>query len=241
MESPGLTSPTDVTNVIPRKRASIKWQHCHLKPSIMLRSQALRVAKFSPPAVASISRAPVAKRRYATLENPGPDVKKPKNNTLLITVLVAAAAAGGYWYYSESDNLQAEAKAHEEEAKKKAREATEAGKARLEDAYKQGQAKYGDMKASVDKSIQDAEARTKQAAENAQAKLNDYKNDARDSVENLYNDARASTVKKEEQAKEGWFSWLGWGKSKTEDAKKSSAEKVSDAAADVKSKADKHT
>jgi len=182
-----------------------------------------------------------AKRRYATLENPGPDVKKPKNNTLLITVLAAAVAAGGYWYYSESDDLQAEAKAHEEEAKKKAREATEAGKARLEDAYKQGQVKYGEMKASVDKSIQDAEARTKQAAENAQAKLNGYKNDASDSVENLYNDARASTVKKEEQAKEGWFSWLGWGKSKTEDAKKSSAEKVSDAAADVKSKADKHT
>ncbi|THV06699.1 hypothetical protein K435DRAFT_773049 [Dendrothele bispora CBS 962.96] len=208
----------------------------------MFRSQLIRVAKTSSPSVAAFARVP-AKRSYASLENPGPDVKKPKsNNTLLFTALAAAAAGGAYWYYNnpdEASRLQEKAKADEEEAKKKAREATEAGKARLDTAYKQGQLKYDELKSSVDKTIHDAEARAKSAADSAQAKFDGYRKDARDSTENLYTEARASAEKKEEQAKAGWFSWLGWGKSKAEETKQAGAEKVSEAAGDVKSKADK--
>ena len=54
-------------------------------------------------------------------------------------------------------------------------------------------------------------------------------------------EARAGAEKKGEQAKEGWFSWLGWGKSKAEDAKKDAAEKVAESADDVKKRAEKHT
>ena len=43
--------------------------------------------------------------------------------------------------------------------------------------------------------------------------------DARRSSENLYNDARTAVSGSKEEAKAGWFSWLGWGKSKKEEAK----------------------
>ncbi|KAF5345318.1 hypothetical protein D9758_008487 [Tetrapyrgos nigripes] len=207
----------------------------------MFRTQAVRVAKRSSPSLAVGAR---VKRSYASLQDPGPEVKKPKSsNTLVFGAVAVAAAAGAYWYYNNQDEatrLQAKAKADEEEAKKKAREAVDSGRARLDDAVKQGQLKYDELKASADKTIHDAEARTRQAASDTQAKFNEYRKGAKDSTENLYNEARSSVEHKEEQAKVGWFSWLGWGRSKAEDAKSAGAEKVSETAGDVKSKADKH-
>ncbi|KAJ4483687.1 hypothetical protein J3R30DRAFT_1818208 [Lentinula aciculospora] len=214
----------------------------------MYRSQAIRFAQTS---------SSKAGRTYST------EVPKSKsNNGLLIATLVAAVGAGGYWYYSnpnEVATLESKAKKDEEEAIKKAREAGSAGKARIEDAYKIGQLKFDEAKASADKTIADAEARAKQTANDAKAKFDDYKSNAsrslsnaKDSTENLYNEARASVdnkygeakgsvEEKKESAKAGWFSWLGWGKSTAEDAKKSSAEKVADVAGDVQAKASKRT
>jgi hypothetical protein len=44
-----------------------------------------------------------------------------------------------------------------------------------------------------------------------------------------------------EQAKQTWSSWLGWGSSKTDEAKRGAAEKTSDAADKVKREAEKRT
>ncbi|KAJ3787280.1 hypothetical protein GGU10DRAFT_349166 [Lentinula aff. detonsa] len=222
----------------------------------MFRSQAIRAAKISSARVPALTKAKRV-RVYST------EAQKPKsNNELLIGALVAAVGAGAYWYYSNPDEvarLEAKAKKDEQEAVQKAREAGGAGKARIEDAYRMGQLKFDEAKASADKTIGDAEARAKQAANDAQAKFDEYKSsasrslsNARDSTENLYNEARVSVDKKygeaksgveekKEQAQAGWFSWLGWGKSTAEDAKKSGAEKVADAAGDVQAKANKRT
>ncbi|KAK0461001.1 uncharacterized protein EV420DRAFT_171694 [Desarmillaria tabescens] len=132
--------------------------------------------------------------------------------------------ATGYWYYShpnEVANLEAKAKRDEEELKRKA---------------------------SLDSTIQAAEAKARQASEDAQAKYESYKSsgqkslsDARGSTENLYNEARATGEKKydeakaaaenkKNEAKASWASWLGWGRSKSEEVKK-----------DVRDAADKNT
>ena len=70
----------------------------------------------------------------------------------------------------------------------------------------------------------------------------------RQSTEHLYSEAREKVShgiheaeKKGEEAKAGWFSWLGWGKSKGEEVKKEGAEKVAEGAENVKQKAKQHS
>lgn len=106
--------------------------------------------------------------------------------------------------------------------------------------------------------IHDVEQRTRQAAADARENFDSYRHsaqkaasNARDSTENLYKEARTATdrkidetrsniEKKGEEAKSGWFSWLGWGKSKAEETKQDVAGKVADSAEDVKKQAEKH-
>ncbi|KAE9408617.1 hypothetical protein BT96DRAFT_665469 [Gymnopus androsaceus JB14] len=205
--------------------------------------RAIRVPKST--SVAALTKA----KRVRTYATEAPRAAKSSNNVLLFGALAAAGGAA-YWYYTnpnEAEQLKAKAKKDEEEAIQKAREAGSAGKARVEDAYRMGQLKFDEVKASADKTISDAEARAKQAASDAQAKFDGYKQSAsksvagaRDSTENLYNEARGAAGEKKEEAKAGWFSWLGWGKSNAEDVKKSGAQKVANAAGDVQDKANKH-
>ncbi|KAF9268761.1 hypothetical protein L218DRAFT_954204 [Marasmius fiardii PR-910] len=212
----------------------------------MLRSQATRITKTSSFGAALRT---ATRRQYANGAPPPPNgPARPKeggSKTGLYAGLALVAAGGAYYYYAanpdQAAELKAKAKREEEAAKQKSKEAFEAGKARVEDGIQQGKQKY------------------EQTASSAQAKYDDYKkgaqgrlNDAKDSTENLYNEAKARTQtqvdglkgdaqKKEEQAKAGWFSWLGWGRSKAEDGKREIACKVSDVAEDVKAKADKDT
>lgn len=64
---------------------------------------------------------------------------------------------------------------------------------------------------------------------------------ARDSTENLYNEARTATEQKVadardnaeknmDQAKNGWFSWFNWGKSKADDIASEAENKGADSA-----------
>jgi len=159
--------------------------------------------------------------------------------------------------------LKAKAKHDQEEAVRKAKEAAEAGKARVQDGVQQGKEKFNEVRLNLLhvclRGVNVDVGPLLQATNAAQVKYDGYKadaqgrlKDARDSTENLYNEAKAKSQaqyeatkaeaqKKEEQAKAGWFSWLGWGKGKAEDVKKEGAEKVSEAAGEVKSRADKHT
>ncbi|KAG7090956.1 hypothetical protein E1B28_010024 [Marasmius oreades] len=213
----------------------------------MLRSRTAHIAKFS--SIGAALRT-TTRRQYANVPNPppadGPASAKAGGSNMALYAGLALAAGGGVYYYfaanpDKAAQLKAKAKREEEEAIRKSREAVDAGKARVEDGIQQGKQKY------------------EQTANSAQAKYDDYKkgaqnrlNDAKDSTENLYNEAKARTQsqaeatkggvqRKEEQAKAGWFNWLGWGSNKAEEAKREGASKVSDAAEDVKSKADKHT
>lgn len=113
-------------------------------------------------------------------------------------------------------------------------------------------------RSGIDNTINDASARVREVGSDVQGKYDSYKDaakgkleGARDSTENLYKEARATAdrktaevradaQKKGEEAKQGWLSWLGWGKSKAEEGKKETAGKVADTAEDVRSRAEKH-
>ncbi|KAK0454702.1 hypothetical protein EV421DRAFT_1729848 [Armillaria borealis] len=210
-----------------------------------------RALRASQTAVSPVTRVPKSNRSFATAQQDPPNAAAPKsNNQNLIIAAAIAACAGGYWYYShpnEVAELESKAKRDEEELKKKARELGHATTARTEDAKKQTQASVIDrhlVSASLDSTVQAAEAKARQASEDAQAKYESYKSsaqksltDARGSTENLYNEARAAgekkydeakaaAEKKQNEAKAGWASWLGWGRSKSEEVKKDAKDAV---------------
>lgn len=101
-------------------------------------------------------------------------------------------------------------------------------------------------RAQADSAATEAADRTRSAAHEAQAKLDSYKksaeaslHNARDSATASYNDAKAATERKVNEVENSWWNWFGWGKGKAEEAKSQSAEKVADAAGDVKKGAEK--
>ena len=57
---------------------------------------------------------------------------------------------------------------------------------------------------------------------------------SKESVEKVAHDTKVYAEEKANEAKSSWFSWLGWGKSKTEDAKEAAAKQAAGAAKDVK-------
>lgn len=96
--------------------------------------------------------------------------------------------------------------------------------ARARQAAADTQDKFDAYKSSAQASLDNAQ-------HSAEAKYDSYKaaagkslNDARQSTEHLYNEARSTVTgkaeEKKDEAKAGWFSWLGWGKSKSADAEK---------------------
>lgn len=58
----------------------------------------------------------------------------------------------------------------------------------------------------------------------------------------MYKEAKAAAERKtaeaESKAKEGWFSWLGWGKSKVEEGKQEGAAKADEMKGEMKGKID---
>jgi len=129
----------------------------------------------------------------------------------------------------------------------------------------EGKDKWASAKGITEKNVwgrsigEDLEAKL----ESARDATRDGLSKARDSTESLYRDARSATERKadearyaaeskKEEAKAGWFSWLGWGRSKVDEGKgkteaeadrvkKEGAQKVADASESVKQRAEKHT
>jgi len=129
----------------------------------------------------------------------------------------------------------------------------------------EGKEKWASVKGTAEKDIrgrsigEDLEAKI----ESARDATRDGLSKARDSTESLYRDARSATERKadearhaaeskKEEAKAGWFSWLGWGRSKVDEGKgkteaeadrvkREGAQKVADASESVKQRAEKHT
>lgn len=104
------------------------------------------------------------------------------------------------------------------------------------------QDKIAGLKSTVEKDVRDAEVRGKSLSEDLESKYESAKGSARaslnrvrDSTENLYHDARSSAEhgaqevretaeRKAAEAKQGWFSWLGWGRSKVDKHKRVASE-----------------
>lgn len=104
------------------------------------------------------------------------------------------------------------------------------------------------QKASAQKTADSAEARAQRSYDALKESANETATDA----QRRYNELRSSlssdaaraqqeAEKKKEEAKAGWFSWLGFGKTKANDAKETAASKVASGAEDVKKSAEKHT
>ncbi|PPQ93665.1 hypothetical protein CVT25_012724 [Psilocybe cyanescens] len=124
------------------------------------------------------------------------------------------------------------------------------------------EAKINSAKGATKDGLIRARESTENIYNEARATTKDGLTKARDSTEHLYNEARSTTEqkaaearqeaeKKAEQAKAGWSSWLGWGKSEVEAGankvenesdrlKREAAQKVANAAGDVKGRAEKH-
>ncbi|KAF8995480.1 hypothetical protein BDQ17DRAFT_1250692, partial [Cyathus striatus] len=144
---------------------------------------------------------------------PNPTTKKGSSNALLYTAIAAIGAGGAYYLFASSDDAKAlnrKVEADEREIKQRLQQTVEATKARGDDAYKQTQLKYDETKAKYD---------------SYKNQVKDSVVHARDSTESLYNEARsnaerkaaelkAEADRKAHEAKQGWFSWLGWGKSR---------------------------
>jgi hypothetical protein len=172
---------------------------------------------------------------------------------LLATVTAAAGAAGVYWYLTQPQSfqeLEATAKKREDEISRKARELADTSKARAEDLLKQSEQQYSDIKvrflpesrnndlfpllmvqASGQDKLAAARARADSAASGAQAKYDSYKYPT-------LPDSRAAVTK--DQTQGGWFDWLRWGRSKADQGKRDGAQKVVDAADEVRKRADEH-
>ena len=81
-------------------------------------------------------------------------------------------------------------------------------------------------------------------AADAQSRVASYRDAAAASLQSTKeatgkaaNDAKVYTEDKARQAQSSWWSWLGWGKSKGEDAKEAAAGEAAKGAREVKEKA----
>lgn len=72
----------------------------------------------------------------------------------------------------------------------------------------------GNAKGTVESKYDDAKARAAALQRDAEAKIKETKGAAA----NKYGEAKGAAEGTAQEAKKGWFSWLGWGKVKAEDA-----------------------
>ncbi|KAG2358906.1 hypothetical protein BDR07DRAFT_1293563 [Suillus spraguei] len=133
----------------------------------------------------------------------------------------------------------------------------EAGKTMAEDSLKEAQESYGAAKASVkekatgsrqkiDESRYDLTEQARQTAHEAQAKLNQYKDaaerslaDARKTSEQRFEETKDAVTQRVDEAKDAGQGWFNWGQSKTDDAKREGAQKVTESAEHIKKRAER--
>ncbi|KAJ2931238.1 hypothetical protein H1R20_g5836, partial [Candolleomyces eurysporus] len=188
----------------------------------------------------------------------------------------------------EAADLEKRARRDEERVRVNAQQAFDATKDRADVLLQQGQRKvdhaedaarekYDSAKSRAQGAVKEAQAEGRGLLDRAEEKLEyankavkDNFNQTRNSTEALYREARdnaehksaelrADADRKAREAKQGWFSWLGFGKSKVEEGenaareakdkldteaerlRKEAARGVANAAEDVRVKAEKRT
>ncbi|KAJ7718025.1 hypothetical protein DFH07DRAFT_973420 [Mycena maculata] len=209
-------------------------------------------------------------RAYAQAAPPPPPPaaeKKSAGNSTLYLIGAALAAGGAYYFYTSNpervDELKHKANAEEGLAARGIKDAKDnvvaAGQDRLAAARGTVSGSLKDAKDIRDRVVAGADERAHQVAADATGVYNSAKGSAqqglasaRSSTESLYRDARETAEEKKDEAKAGWFSWLGWGKAEgkekfaeaketLEAGKARAAQEGSKAVGDVQKKLDKHT
>jgi hypothetical protein len=102
------------------------------------------------------------------------------------------------------------------------------------------------FQAAAQNAVDSAEAKAQRSYDSLRSSTSETATDAqrrydqlRSSLSSDATRAREEAEKKKEEAKAGWFSWLGFGKSKAQDAKHEAATKIASGADDVKKSAEK--
>ncbi|KAI0728245.1 hypothetical protein C8Q72DRAFT_835605 [Fomitopsis betulina] len=231
----------------------------------MLRSRALRSAAASARATPVIARAahPHVRTYAATpdptqpTDSPQPsDVPKPeRSNTLWILGGLTAASIGA-WYYLNmpGEDVHEKRQKSVNEATQKARELGDAGKRSAQDLAKEG---YLDLKAAGKERLHSAEATANGYAADARGAVTKQYDAAKASATDAYNATAAKVGDAENAAKatyddakhkaqetqQSWGAWLGswvgYGKSKAQEAESRAAADVAAGAAKVQREAEK--
>jgi hypothetical protein len=94
---------------------------------------------------------------------------------------------------------------------------------------------YAETKAQVDAKIKELEAQYESAKARASASVKGAQADVDAKVAR----GEAAATEKKDQAKAGWFSWLGWGKAQAKEAKHDAAADVAQTAENVRNEAAK--
>ncbi|KAI5120289.1 hypothetical protein M0805_005795 [Coniferiporia weirii] len=172
---------------------------------------------------------------------PEPIDKKGTAAPFMVGALVAAGGVGYYYYTTQSRQEELP------EVGQKARELENAARVqtqkKIDDGRlkENGKAKVDSAQGAVQDGYNSATAKANAAATDAQARLASYKDaasnslqQARESTEKGAHDAKAYVDQKGQNAKSTWWSWLGWGSSKSEEAKEAAAQKAAQSAAGTK-------
>ncbi|KAF9792577.1 hypothetical protein BJ322DRAFT_1030063 [Thelephora terrestris] len=231
------------------KEQNARLLFLHLTTTILFAMHSLRSA--TRPITRSVSR------RFSTTvpplkPGPGTPPSEDSKNTALYVGTAAVGLGGLYYYYFMSSS---HARSDAERVKQKSRELGETAKDSAHHKLQQGQDKVDEYRASgkekLDRTRQEAERAKDDARDGARdvkSTVSEYGHDAqrkfdeyKTSAHNTLADARDNTEKKLEEAKSTGSSWLSWGSSNANNAKKEGAEKIKEGAETVKQKADKHS
>ncbi|THH03121.1 hypothetical protein EW145_g6514 [Phellinidium pouzarii] len=178
-------------------------------------------------------------RNISTNPPPPPLGPEPvdKKGSAMPFIVGAVVASGGLGYYYMRQNKQERIP----EVSQKTRELEGAARAQTQRKIDEGRTKIDDVKDSSKATYDSATNKANSAAADAQARLASYKDSAtsslqhaRDSTEQSVHDAKTYVGQKGEEAKSSWWGWLGWGNSKSEEAKEAAARKAAQGAASVK-------
>jgi hypothetical protein len=143
-----------------------------------------------------------------------------------------------------------------EAARARAQEARDIAAAKLGDVKNTAAHKYDETKDAIEnqyaharveaeRTYDKARGRAANAYDETAARAAGTYDSAKGTAEHEYGRAKGAAEETKEEAKQGWFSWLGWGKSKAEQAawekdelKRDAASKVAGGAEDVREWAD---
>jgi hypothetical protein len=150
----------------------------------------------------------------------------------------------------------------QDNAKRRYREARSEADQKAEEAEARGRDIMDDVKERSGAIAHDVEARydlAKQSVRQAGASTGKTYNEARDTTERKAREIRNDVGQMGTNAKEGWFSWKGWGKSKVEEGQdkmkqgeenveqnldktgRTASQKVAEGAEEVRERAEKYT